>query len=86
MRSYLLHVTLLTILSFRNTEIVIRMLIVLSLREVMSSSAPSHRSTTREEDRAYSLLALLGVHVPIFMLYGENTFRHLQFGNHAHVQ
>lgn len=37
------------------------------------------RRTTREEDRAYSLLGLLGVHMP--MLYGEgkNAFRRLQF-------
>ncbi|KAI6041053.1 heterokaryon incompatibility protein-domain-containing protein, partial [Pisolithus marmoratus] len=36
------------------------------------------RTTTREEDRAYSLLGLLGVHMP--MLYGEgkNAFRRLQ--------
>ncbi|KAL4073150.1 heterokaryon incompatibility protein-domain-containing protein [Scleroderma yunnanense] len=38
----------------------------------------SDRRTTREEDRAYSLLGLLGVHMP--MLYGEgaNAFRRLQ--------
>ena len=36
------------------------------------------RTTTREEDRAYSLLGLLGVHMP--MLYGEgkHAFRRLQ--------
>ncbi|KAI6019188.1 heterokaryon incompatibility protein-domain-containing protein [Pisolithus marmoratus] len=36
------------------------------------------RTTTREEDRAYSLMGLLGVHMP--MLYGEgkNAFRRLQ--------
>ncbi|KAI6106441.1 heterokaryon incompatibility protein-domain-containing protein [Pisolithus croceorrhizus] len=36
------------------------------------------RMTTREEDRAYSLLGLLGVHMP--MLYGEgkNAFHRLQ--------
>ena len=57
------------------------------LRYGMPSSRPSvahiiswaaDRRTTREEDRAYSLLGLLGVHLP--MLYGEgkNAFRRLQ--------
>ncbi|KAL4077380.1 heterokaryon incompatibility protein-domain-containing protein [Scleroderma citrinum] len=43
---------------------------------VMSWAAD--RTTTRVEDRAYSLLGLLGVHMP--MLYGEgkNAFRRLQ--------
>ena len=38
----------------------------------------SHRRTTREEDRAYSLLGLFNVHMP--MLYGEgsNAFQRLQ--------
>ncbi|KAI6014621.1 hypothetical protein EDC04DRAFT_2608974 [Pisolithus marmoratus] len=38
----------------------------------------ANRTTSREEDRAYSLLGLLGVHMP--MLYGEgkNAFRRLQ--------
>lgn len=44
--------------------------------QIMSWAAD--RTTTREEDRAYSLLGLLGVHMP--MLYGEgkNAFRRLQ--------
>ncbi|KAG6330763.1 hypothetical protein ID866_8325 [Astraeus odoratus] len=43
---------------------------------IMSWSAD--RRTTREEDRAYSLLGLFGVHMP--MLYGEgkNAFKRLQ--------
>lgn len=47
-----------------------------SVAQIMSWAA--HRSTTREEDRAYSLLGLLGVHMP--MLYGEgkHAFRRLQ--------
>lgn len=47
-----------------------------SVAQVMSWAAD--RTTTREEDRAYSLLGLLGVHMP--MLYGEgkNAFRRLQ--------
>ncbi|KAI6042311.1 hypothetical protein EDC04DRAFT_991756 [Pisolithus marmoratus] len=38
-----------------------------SVAQIMSWAA--NRSTTREEDRAYSLLGLFGVHMP--MLYGE---------------
>ncbi|KAI6163688.1 heterokaryon incompatibility protein-domain-containing protein [Pisolithus thermaeus] len=47
-----------------------------SVAQIMSWAAD--RVTTREEDRAYSLLGLLGVHMP--MLYGEgkNAFRRLQ--------
>ncbi|KAI6041056.1 hypothetical protein EDC04DRAFT_3139927 [Pisolithus marmoratus] len=47
-----------------------------SVAQIMSWAAD--RATTREEDRAYSLLGLLGVHMP--MLYGEgkNAFRRLQ--------
>ncbi|KAI6041027.1 heterokaryon incompatibility protein-domain-containing protein [Pisolithus marmoratus] len=47
-----------------------------SVAQIFSWAA--HRTTTREEDRAYSLLGLLGVHMP--MLYGEgkNAFRRLQ--------
>ncbi|KIM53334.1 hypothetical protein SCLCIDRAFT_1222869 [Scleroderma citrinum Foug A] len=57
------------------------------LKEGLSSARPSvaqimswaaDRKTTREEDRAYSLLGLLGVYMP--MLYGEakNAFQRLQ--------
>ncbi|KAL4068835.1 heterokaryon incompatibility protein-domain-containing protein [Scleroderma yunnanense] len=57
------------------------------LKEGLSSNRPStaqimswaaNRKTTREEDRAYSLLGLFGVHMP--MLYGEgkNAFQRLQ--------
>lgn len=47
-----------------------------SVAQIMSWA--SHRSTTREEDQAYSLLGLLGVYMP--MLYGEgkHAFRRLQ--------
>ncbi|KAI6156767.1 heterokaryon incompatibility protein-domain-containing protein [Pisolithus tinctorius] len=47
-----------------------------SVAQIMSWAAD--RTTTREEDRAYSLLGLLGVHMP--MLYGEgrHAFRRLQ--------
>ncbi|KAI6014927.1 heterokaryon incompatibility protein-domain-containing protein [Pisolithus marmoratus] len=47
-----------------------------SVAQIFSWAAD--RTTTREEDRAYSLLGLLGVHMP--MLYGEgkNAFRRLQ--------
>ncbi|KAI6030368.1 heterokaryon incompatibility protein-domain-containing protein [Pisolithus marmoratus] len=47
-----------------------------SVAQIFSWAA--NRTTSREEDRAYSLLGLLGVHMP--MLYGEgkNAFRHLQ--------
>ncbi|KAI6038176.1 heterokaryon incompatibility protein-domain-containing protein [Pisolithus marmoratus] len=47
-----------------------------SVAQIFSWAA--YRTTTREEDRAYSLLGLLGVHMP--MLYGEgkNAFRRLQ--------
>ncbi|KAI6043941.1 heterokaryon incompatibility protein-domain-containing protein [Pisolithus marmoratus] len=47
-----------------------------SVAQIMSWAAD--RTTTREEDRAYSLLGLFGVHMP--MLYGEgkNAFRRLQ--------
>lgn len=47
-----------------------------SVAQIMSWAAD--RKTTREEDQAYSLLGLLGVHMP--MLYGEgkNAFRRLQ--------
>ncbi|KAL4070228.1 heterokaryon incompatibility protein-domain-containing protein [Scleroderma yunnanense] len=47
-----------------------------SVAQVMSWAAD--RKTTREEDRAYSLLGLLGVYMP--MLYGEgkNAFQRLQ--------
>ncbi|KAI6020592.1 heterokaryon incompatibility protein-domain-containing protein [Pisolithus marmoratus] len=48
----------------------------LSVAQIMSWAA--RRVTTREEDRAYSLMGLFGVHMP--MLYGEgkNAFRRLQ--------
>ncbi|KAI6041058.1 heterokaryon incompatibility protein-domain-containing protein [Pisolithus marmoratus] len=48
----------------------------LSIAQIISWAAD--RTTTREEDRAYSLLGLLDVHMP--MLYGEgkNAFRRLQ--------
>lgn len=48
----------------------------LSVAQIMSWAAD--RKTTRVEDRAYSLLGLFGVHMP--MLYGEgkNAFRRLQ--------
>ena len=47
-----------------------------SVAQIISWAAD--RITTREEDRAYALLGLLGVHMP--MLYGEgkNAFRRLQ--------
>ncbi|KAI6010813.1 heterokaryon incompatibility protein-domain-containing protein [Pisolithus orientalis] len=47
-----------------------------SVAQVMSWAAD--RKTTREEDRAYSLMGLFGVHMP--MLYGEgkNAFLRLQ--------
>ncbi|KAI6019176.1 hypothetical protein EDC04DRAFT_430305 [Pisolithus marmoratus] len=47
-----------------------------NIAQIISWAA--NRTTTREEDRAYSLLGLLGVHMP--MLYGEgkNAFRRLQ--------
>lgn len=47
-----------------------------SVAQIMSWAAD--RKTTREEDRAYSLLGLLGVYMP--MLYGEgkNAFQRLQ--------
>ncbi|KAI6019185.1 heterokaryon incompatibility protein-domain-containing protein [Pisolithus marmoratus] len=47
-----------------------------SVAQIFSWAAD--RIATREEDRAYSLLGLLGVHMP--MLYGEgkNAFRRLQ--------
>ncbi|KIK18807.1 hypothetical protein PISMIDRAFT_175603 [Pisolithus microcarpus 441] len=47
-----------------------------SVAQIMSWAA--NRRTTREEDRAYSLLGMLGVHMP--MLYGEgkHAFRRLQ--------
>ncbi|KAI6143792.1 heterokaryon incompatibility protein-domain-containing protein [Pisolithus tinctorius] len=47
-----------------------------SVAQIMSWAAD--RTTTREEDRAYSLLGLFGVHMP--MLYGEgkNAFLRLQ--------
>lgn len=48
-----------------------------SAAQIMSWAAD--RKTTREEDRAYSLLGLFGVHMP--MLYGEGkyAFQRLQF-------
>ncbi|KAI6038931.1 heterokaryon incompatibility protein-domain-containing protein, partial [Pisolithus marmoratus] len=48
----------------------------LSVAQIMSWAA--YRETTREEDRAYSLMGLFGVKMP--MLYGEgkNAFRRLQ--------
>ena len=48
----------------------------ISIAQIMSWAAD--RKTTRVEDRAYSLLGLFGVHMP--MLYGEgkNAFRRLQ--------
>ncbi|KAI6001711.1 hypothetical protein EDC04DRAFT_1055812 [Pisolithus marmoratus] len=48
----------------------------LSVAQIMSWAAD--RKTTREEDRAYSLMGLFGVKMP--MLYGEgkNAFRRLQ--------
>ncbi|KAI6146990.1 heterokaryon incompatibility protein-domain-containing protein, partial [Pisolithus thermaeus] len=47
-----------------------------SVAQIMSWAAD--RKTTREEDRAYSLMGLFGVHMP--MLYGEgkNAFQRLQ--------
>ncbi|KAI6019138.1 hypothetical protein EDC04DRAFT_2517052, partial [Pisolithus marmoratus] len=48
----------------------------LSVAQTFSWAA--HHTMTHEEDQAYSLLGLLGVHMP--MLYGEgkNAFHHLQ--------
>ncbi|KAI6038914.1 heterokaryon incompatibility protein-domain-containing protein, partial [Pisolithus marmoratus] len=48
----------------------------LSVAQIMSWAA--ERKTEREEDRAYSLMGLFGVHMP--MLYGEgkNAFQRLQ--------
>ncbi|KAI5984784.1 heterokaryon incompatibility protein-domain-containing protein, partial [Pisolithus marmoratus] len=48
----------------------------LSVAQIMSWAA--YRKTTREEDRAYSLMGLFGVNMP--MLYGEGkkAFRRLQ--------
>ncbi|KAI6095830.1 hypothetical protein EDD16DRAFT_717559 [Pisolithus croceorrhizus] len=48
----------------------------LSVAQIMSWAA--HRKTTRVEDRAYSLMGLFGVNMP--MLYGEGrkAFRRLQ--------
>ncbi|KAI6044460.1 HET-domain-containing protein [Pisolithus marmoratus] len=42
------------------------------------TSWASHRSTAREEDRAYSLMGLLGVHMPMSYGEGKNAFRRLQ--------
>lgn len=44
--------------------------------QIMSWAAD--RTTTREEDRAYSLLGLLGVHMPLLYGEGKNAFRRLQ--------
>lgn len=44
--------------------------------QIMSWAAD--RKTTREEDRAYSLLGLLGVHMPMMYGEGKNAFRRLQ--------
>ncbi|KAI6019200.1 heterokaryon incompatibility protein-domain-containing protein [Pisolithus marmoratus] len=38
----------------------------------------ANRTTSREEDRAYSLLGLLGVHMPMLYGAGKNAFRRLQ--------
>ncbi len=38
----------------------------------------AHRQTTRVEDRAYSLLGLLGVHMPLIYGEGERAFARLQ--------
>lgn len=38
----------------------------------------SHRETKRKEDKAYCLLGILGVHLPLLYGEGENAFRRLQ--------
>ena len=38
----------------------------------------ANRQTTREEDRAYSLLGLLGVHMPLIYGEGKQAFIRLQ--------
>ncbi|KAI6039090.1 heterokaryon incompatibility protein-domain-containing protein, partial [Pisolithus marmoratus] len=47
-----------------------------SVAQIISWAAD--RTTTREEDRAYSLLGLLGVHMPMMYGEGKNAFRRLQ--------
>lgn len=47
-----------------------------SVAQIMSWTAD--RKTTREEDQAYSLLGLLGVHMPMLCGEGKNAFRRLQ--------
>jgi hypothetical protein len=37
----------------------------------------AYRSTTREEDRAYCLLGLFQVHIPLLYGEGNNAFRRL---------
>lgn len=49
-----------------------------SVAQIMSWAAD--RTTTREEDRAYSLLGLLGMHMSILYGEGKNTFLRLQLG------
>ncbi|KAI6120155.1 heterokaryon incompatibility protein-domain-containing protein [Pisolithus croceorrhizus] len=47
-----------------------------SVAQIMSWAA--NRRTAREEDRAYSMLGLLGVHMPILYGEGKNAFLRLQ--------
>ncbi|KAI5993075.1 heterokaryon incompatibility protein-domain-containing protein [Pisolithus orientalis] len=47
-----------------------------SVAQIMSWAAD--RTTAREEDRAYSMLGLLGVHMPILYGEGKNAFLRLQ--------
>ncbi|KAI5984779.1 heterokaryon incompatibility protein-domain-containing protein, partial [Pisolithus marmoratus] len=48
----------------------------LSVAQIMSWAA--RRVTTREEDRAYSLMGLFGVNMPMVYGEGKNAFRRLQ--------
>ncbi|KAI5984791.1 heterokaryon incompatibility protein-domain-containing protein, partial [Pisolithus marmoratus] len=48
----------------------------LSVAQIMSWAA--YRETTREEDRAYSLMGLFGVTMPMVYGEGKNAFRRLQ--------
>ncbi|KAI6039167.1 hypothetical protein EDC04DRAFT_1789773 [Pisolithus marmoratus] len=47
-----------------------------SVAQIMSWAAD--RTTGREEDRAYSLLGLIGVHMPMLYREGKNAFLRLQ--------
>ncbi|KAI6039157.1 hypothetical protein EDC04DRAFT_1788787 [Pisolithus marmoratus] len=47
-----------------------------SVAQIMSWAA--NRKTTLEEDRAYSILGLLGIHMPILYGEGKNAFLRLQ--------